>query len=171
METLSAQEQEQRQAEQYRREQEPGYAQQSVQQQEQSKAKQSVQDQQKNKYQSDVHDVAEAEMKRKGLKTMDQLNDMSAFVPISFEDQQYLHANDTVEWKKLRETIRDRKRAASDKARELDLAKQEEELKLLKVKRYTEAKAKPDFLCVVSGCGEEKAPGQGFHCASHSKGS
>ena len=120
---------------------------------------------------SDAKSRAEGEIKLKGLKTMDQLNDTSVFSPISVDDQRTMHATDPAAWKKINEDLRESKAAARDQLRDLDLAKQEEELKLLKVKRFDETKAKPDFLCVVSGCGEEKAPGQGYHCASHSKGS
>ena len=125
----------------------------------------------KEESKSDVEVLAEAELKRKGLKTIDQLNDYSVFTPISLEDQKAIHANNPDGWKSINEGIRDRKNESLEKARQIDLEKQEQELKLLGVKRYDEDKAKPDFLCVVKGCGEEKAPGQGYHCASHSKGS
>lgn len=120
---------------------------------------------------SDVEVLAEAEMKRKGLKPVDELVDHSVFNPISIEDQKAIHSSNPDAWKELHNKVRDHKKESIEKARQIDLEKQEQELKLLGVKRYDESKAKPEFLCVVNGCGEEKAPGQGYHCASHSKGS
>lgn len=121
---------------------------------------------------NDVQELAEAELKRKGLKTVDQLNDYTVFAPISIDDQKAIHAGDPDGWKRVNDDIRKRKSEATDKARDIELKKHEEELKLLGVKRYDESKGdKPEFLCVVKGCGEEKAPGQGYHCASHSRGS
>lgn len=120
---------------------------------------------------TEVEAQAEAELKRKGLRTVDQLTDYTTFGPLSIEDQKSIHANDPDSWKKINDDIRNRKQEASDRAREIDLKKQEEELKLLGVKRYLEDKQKPEHLCVVKGCGEDKATGQGFHCMSHSKGS
>ena len=130
-----------------------------------------MQTKEKEETKSDIEVTAEAELKRKGLKTIDQLNDYTTFSPISLDDQKSIHASDPDAWKKINDGIRERKAEALEKARKIDLEKQEQELKLLGVKRYDEDKAKPEFLCVVKGCGEEKAPGQGYHCASHSKGS
>lgn len=119
----------------------------------------------------DIKALAEAEVKREGLHPIDQLQDTTVFIPLSIDDQKKIHADTPDVWKKLHDDIRAHKKEALEKARVIDQQKHEEKLKILGVKRYDEAKEKPEFLCVVNGCGEEKAPGQGYHCAAHSKGS
>lgn len=119
---------------------------------------------------TDVAVVVEGEIKQKGLTPKTQGPQDPLFSPLSLADQQFIHANDLEGWNTLKENFRKVKDDAVDKATEMDLEKRQEELKQLEVKTYEEVKAKPEFLCVVDGCGEAKAPGQQYHCAVHSKG-
>lgn len=120
---------------------------------------------------ADTSSVVEAEIKRKGLTPKTDASEISQFTPLSLDDQKLLHSTYPDGWKGVNETLRKHKEEARDRQTKIEQEKHEEELKQLKVKRYDEPKPKPEFLCVVNGCGEEKAPGQGYHCAVHSKGS
>jgi hypothetical protein len=88
------------------------------------------------------------------------------FVPLTVEEQKTIYATDPEGWKKIQEDLHAKKHDALEKSRESEDNRHAEDLKRLRVKLWDESKPKPDYLCVVKGCGEEKATGQNV-CVKH----
>lgn len=113
--------------------------------------------------------TVESYLKLKGYSPKPEAGTVPLGATLSIQDQHLIRTNNPEKWGELHEEIQKHQDEAIAKAADLDEKMREEELKLLKVKRYDEPKVKPAFLCVVPGCGEPKALGQNNHCQVHCK--